>query len=42
MTALNWFYYVNMKDKSKPVLGKDFDEFKERLSTEKDSFERLV
>ena len=42
MTALNWFYYINTKDKSKPVLGKEFEEWKEQLSTEKDSFERLV
>ena len=28
MTALNWFYYINTKDKSKPVLGKEFEEWK--------------
>ena len=42
MTALNWFYYINTKDRAKPALGKDFNEFKKRLSNEQDIFERLV
>ena len=31
MTALNWFYYVDNTNKEKPVLGKEFDDFREKL-----------
>ena len=31
MTAMNWIYYIDNSNKERPVLGKDFMKFKERL-----------